>query len=105
MRTTPLLLLLFAGCTSIPLPHGRDPVSDSQAPTLSLKMVAGKRDPNQLLATDGSACTTTEERYERTQPGDRAWCAWREEGNRPSTNARRRITPGSLGVPKWRPGR
>jgi|GEM_PF-6855719 len=106
MRTAPLLLLLAAGCVSIPLPHSRDPVSESQAPSLSRKMVAGKREPHHLVATDGSTCATTDTRFAETQPGDRVWCAWREEGRGSSSAQGRRITPGSLAaLPRWRPGR
>jgi hypothetical protein len=106
MRTAPLFLLLFAGCVSIPLPRGGEPVSEAQRPELARKMVAGKRAPNHLIATDESTCATTEARFERTQPGDRVWCAWRD-GGRASTAGRRRITPGSLAAvvrsPRLRP--
>ena len=48
-------------------------------------MVAAKREPNHLVATDGSTCATTESRFARVERGDRVWCLWRDEGNRPST--------------------
>jgi hypothetical protein len=85
MRVAPLLLLALAGCVTIPLPHGRDPVSDAQRPALARKMVAGKREPNHLVATDGSSCATTDSRFARVQRGDRVWCLWRDEAGRPST--------------------
>jgi hypothetical protein len=85
MRAAPFLLLACAACTSIPLPHGRDPVSDSQRPALARKMVAAKREPNHLVATDGSSCATSGSRFTRVQPGDRVWCVWREERDRPNT--------------------
>ena len=60
MRFAPVLLLLLSACVSIPLPHGREPVSENQRPALARKMVAEKHEPNQLVATDGSRCSTTE---------------------------------------------
>ena len=85
MRAAPFLLLPLAACVSIPLPHGREPVSENQRPALALKMVAEKREPNQLVATDGSRCSTTESRFVRIERGDRVWCMWRDERNRPNT--------------------
>ncbi|MFL5383864.1 MAG: hypothetical protein ACJ8GN_15190 [Longimicrobiaceae bacterium] len=85
MRFAPALLLVFSACVSIPLPHGRDPVSENQRPALARKMVAAKREPNHLVATDGSTCATTGSRFARVERGDRVWCLWRDEGNRPST--------------------
>jgi hypothetical protein len=85
MRTAPLLLLLAAGCVSIPLPRGGEPVSESQRPALARKLVAAKREPNHLVATDGSTCATSDSRFARVERGDRVWCLWRDERDRPST--------------------
>jgi len=85
MRFAPILLLALSACVSIPLPHGREPVSENQRPALARKMVAQKHEPNQLVATDGSRCSTTETRFARVERGDRVWCLWRDEGQRPAT--------------------
>jgi hypothetical protein len=78
MRVVPLLLLL-AGCTTIPLPHREG----EPAPSLALKQVTAKRAPNQLVARDGSTCSTTDTRFARAQRGDRVWCLWRDGAERP----------------------
>lgn len=41
------------------------------------KTVAGKEAPNMLVATDGSICIVSEERFEKTEVGMKALCAWR----------------------------
>jgi hypothetical protein len=92
MRTAPLLLLaLAAGCTSIPLPHP----PGQPAPLLSRKQVAVKREPQVLVALDGTRCATTQARFERAKPGDRVWCVWSDASGRPETEEERGITPGS----------
>jgi hypothetical protein len=91
MRVAPVLLLALAGCTSIPLPHP----PGEPAPLLSRKQVAAKRDPQVLVALDGTRCVTTQGRFERAQPGDRVWCVWSDASGRPETEEDRRITPGS----------
>ncbi|HKP75654.1 MAG TPA: hypothetical protein VJT67_08930 [Longimicrobiaceae bacterium] len=80
MRFAPILLLLLAGCLSIPLPHQHG----ERSPSLSRKVVAGKHAPNELVARDGTSCITTEARFERTQPGDPVWCMWHVVGTSPS---------------------
>jgi starvation-inducible outer membrane lipoprotein len=81
MRIAPVLLLALAGCTSIPLPHR----PGEPAPLLSRKRVAAKRDPQVLVARDGTRCVTTEARFERARPGDRVWCLWTDASGRPET--------------------
>jgi len=78
MRKAPLLLLVFAGCVNVPLPHR----SGEPAPSLERKQVAGKREPNELVATDGSSCMTTDTRFARAERGDRVWCVWRDTRGR-----------------------
>ena len=41
------------------------------------KTVGGKEPPNMLVATDGSICIVSEERFEKTEVGMKALCAWR----------------------------
>ena len=74
MRVAPFLFLALAGCVNIPLPHPRG----EPRPELTRKLVAGKREPNLLVASDGTTCTTTETRFGRAQRGDRVWCMWRD---------------------------
>jgi len=74
MRKAPFLLLVFAGCVNIPLPHR----AGEPAPSLERKQVAGKREPNELVAIDGTSCATTDTRFARAQRGDRVWCVWRD---------------------------
>jgi hypothetical protein len=81
MRVAPLLLVALAGCASIPLPHRHG----ERAPSLARKQVADKREPHDLVAIDGSRCTTTEKRFERAQRGDRVWCLWRDARGDAST--------------------
>lgn len=44
---------------------------------LGWKVVAEKRDPNLLLAADGTECVVSDERFERVRTGERAFCHWR----------------------------
>ena len=91
MRVAPLLLLAFAGCTSIPLPHP----TGEPAPLLSRKQVIAKREPQVLVARDGTRCVTTQARFDRAERGDRVWCLWSHSSGRPETSDdARRITPG-----------
>ena len=85
MRFAPLLPLLLTACVSVPLPHGREPIADGERPAIARKLVADKRAPNHLIASDGSTCATTESRFARTQVGDMVWCLWRDTRNRPSS--------------------
>jgi hypothetical protein len=73
MRKGLVALLLLGACTSIPLPR----MGQSHGSALERKVVAAKREPNELLARDGSSCLTTAKRYSRTQAGQRVWCVWR----------------------------
>ena len=73
MRLAPACLVLLAACTSIPLPGGS---RERPAPALERKTVAEKREPSELVATDGTSCLTTARRFENAQPGDRVWCVW-----------------------------
>lgn len=70
---------------SIPLPRGGDPATSVPPLALARKMVAGKREPHHLVATDGSTCVTSDSRFARVQRGDHVWCLWRDERDRPST--------------------
>jgi hypothetical protein len=74
------LALLLPACASIP-GMGRDQHSSrSPQETLGWKVVIEKRDPNLLLAVDGTECVVSEERFERIRTGRRAFCHWRTEG-------------------------
>ena len=41
------------------------------------KTVAAKDAPNFLIATDGSICVVSQERFDKTEVGMKALCAWR----------------------------
>lgn len=58
------------------------------------KTVAGKEPPNMLVATDGSICIVSEERFEKTEVGMKALCAWRGGGKIPEP----RLAPGGRAV-------
>lgn len=47
------------------------------------KVVAGKETPNILVADDGSLCVVSKERFEKTEIGMKALCAWRGGGRVP----------------------
>src|SRR5687768_13958697 len=44
---------------------------------ISGKTVASKSAPNTLIATDGSICVVSQERFEKTEVGMKALCAWK----------------------------
>ena len=41
------------------------------------KTVASKSAPNTLIANDGSICIVSQERFEKTEVGMKALCAWK----------------------------
>ena len=63
-----------AGCTT--LPHSRGATEGSPRAKLGRKMVVRKQEPRELIANDGSTCTTTDGRFERVRPGQSTWCLW-----------------------------
>ena len=55
------------------------------------KTVSAKEEPLTLVALDGTECTVTSAKFNRTKIGDMVWCAWRSRGGaRP---------PGGVGGP------
>jgi hypothetical protein len=42
------------------------------------KAVAAKEPPTRLVASDGTTCAVTEERYARAAVGDVVWCVWQK---------------------------
>lgn len=65
-------LALTAGCATLPIPG----MKDQPKTQLERKPLIGKRQPNLLLADDGSSCSTTRARWERARTGQRVWCLW-----------------------------
>ena len=85
LRSVALLLPpLLAACVGIPLPGGEP--GPRQA--LSRREIAGKREPAELVATDGSTCHVSLSRYEKSRVGSRAWCVWRERAAASQPEAR-----------------
>jgi hypothetical protein len=52
----------------------RDSTSDTR---VTRKRVAGMEAPSTLIATDGTRCVVTAERFASIQSGERVWCMWR----------------------------
>ena len=48
--------------------------------TFGPKPVVGKQPPSLLLARDGTQCTVSEDKFERTIIGTSVWCVWTEAG-------------------------
>jgi hypothetical protein len=96
MLTRAALFVVLAAqgaCIAIPLgkqgptrPKSGDPGSTARAATkrdgsaFGLKPVFGKQPPSLLLARDGTECTVSEERFERTIIGRSVWCIWTHPG-------------------------
>ncbi|CAN5180235.1 hypothetical protein BH24GEM2_BH24GEM2_07710 [soil metagenome] len=66
------LLVSVAACASIPLPD----VAGRETPALERKTVVAKQEPQELIAADGTRCTSGAGKFERVRPGDRVWCVW-----------------------------
>lgn len=69
-----VVTVTVAGCTT--LPASRGVTEGSPRAKLGRKMVVRKQEPRELIADDGSTCTTSTERFERVRPGQNAWCLW-----------------------------
>jgi hypothetical protein len=74
------LLILLHACAHFPGSDRADGPPRSPRETLGWKVVIEKREPNLLLAVDGTECVVSEERFERIRTGRRAFCHWRTEG-------------------------
>ena len=77
-----LLIITFSltSCIRLPLPGAEGtsaslPTRDAK-PGLLRKRVAGKQDPNLLLAEDGTSCAVTANRYRDVAVGDHVVCVW-----------------------------
>ena len=57
-------------------PDARD--SGGHFTPVASKTVYGKESPSTLVANDGSRCTVTSKKFEKTREGDRVLCAWRK---------------------------
>ena len=66
--------LLLGGC----LPGaGIAPEQDRLGAVVSTKEVVAKREPDALLARDGSLCAVSPDRFAGTHVGEQVRCAWR----------------------------
>lgn len=92
-RLTSALLLAQVACIGVPIPgarrkpgvgetvptntRGSDPLN---SPALAPKPVVGKQPPHLLFARDGTECTVSQKKLERTVIGASVWCVWNEAG-------------------------
>lgn len=67
-------LLLLSSCISLPIP---DRMTPTRGETLAWKVVAEKRDPDLLVASDRTHCVVGRDRFDEVQEGDRVFCQWR----------------------------
>lgn len=84
--------LLLSGCiwTGWPLkqkplqpPSGRpDPQRATAVAGPGWKVVSGKREPNILIARDGTECTVQQQAWEDAAVGEKTFCFWRIPGDR-----------------------
>lgn len=65
-----IAVALLAGCGALPIGWG--PFEPGLAP----KEVAGKREPNELVAADRTRCSVDRERFASVEIGERVWCLW-----------------------------
>ena len=89
-----LLGVLVAQWACIPIPIGKraptrpatpepaGPVArkttDHNPTAFGPKPVVGKQPPSLLIARDGTQCTVSEDKFERTIIGTSVWCVWTE---------------------------
>jgi hypothetical protein len=69
-----LLLTLPAGCAMY---RQREAPSPTRSAGVAVKQVVDKREPAYLIAIDGTECTVSAARFNRTELGQRVLCAWR----------------------------
>lgn len=69
-----LVVLVAAAMSSCVVPARYATGNDGR--TVAWKRVEAKDPPATLIAIDGSVCTVTSDRFERTQRGDRVACLW-----------------------------
>ena len=70
-----LLLLAAAGCPRVQSPAGGATVGTSRI-GWATKAVAAKREPETLVAGDGTICRVSPDRFSGTKSGDRVECNW-----------------------------
>ena len=89
-----VVLVAQGACIAIPMgkraptrPENPEPGSPAarattrrDAPAFGLKPVVGKQPPSLLLARDGTQCTVSEDKFERTIIGTSVLCVWTEAG-------------------------
>ena len=72
------------------------PVTKSPKTGFARKRVAGKSAPSDLVADDGTRCTVSEDKFQRTEAGDRVWCRWQDPLNpTPTSNSQDSVRNGS----------
>lgn len=71
-----VFLVSATACASVPLPD----VAGRDTPDLERKVVVAKREPQVLVAGDGTRCAASGSKFERVQLGDGVWCLWQRSG-------------------------
>ncbi len=82
-RLALLAVVLLAGCI-LPMPRTRYTAG------MDRKKVVDKRDPDILVAFDGSVCSVSKDKYEKTSSGDVVFCVWRDARTGTGTQLRLR---------------
>jgi len=59
----------------------KTPASASRGTTegFGLKTVAGKEEPNRLIARDGTVCTVSKRKFQSVVLGKTTWCGWMDQ--------------------------
>ena len=72
-----LLALVLAGATALSACSIMTQIAaNSEGIPLESKVIGAKSEPNVLIATDGSACTVSTQRWEDAEVGESYLCAW-----------------------------
>jgi hypothetical protein len=76
---TSVVVILTCAAAAACSPHAfaKNGNQNYKSSGLALKHVEAKREPVYLIATDGSECTVSKERFAKTKRGDSALCIWR----------------------------
>ena len=72
-RLVLLALLPLAGCS------GAGFVANSLGLPVQHKVVMSKREPNELIAVDGTTCVVSRGRFDDTEISESATCMWSQE--------------------------
>ena len=102
-------IMAVPGCAALPSANGEE---EGRA-ALRRKAVVEKREPNELVAADGTWCAADRERFEAIRVGEAIWCVWirgpaevgrprRDAGYPRGAEARRSCAPAALSAQRAR---